>query len=69
MIDLRILHPNSFSNFWIVGICEDELLAIELPKNYAAPHLNQRTMVRTIKLKIPFLDLENKNPDQKEMTS
>ena len=67
-LDFRIRCPNNYAQLWIVGITEGEVLAIELPKGYLAPHLNQKSMIKRFKLKIPFLDQEKKDVDSKELT-
>jgi len=33
--------PTTFNQLWIVGIAEKEVLAIELPRGYTAPHIKQ----------------------------
>ena len=39
ILDFKMSYPHIMANqMWIVGICEQEVLAIELPKGYAAPH-------------------------------
>jgi hypothetical protein len=33
MLDLRDRYPDTFNNFWVVGIQENELMYIEMPSN------------------------------------
>jgi hypothetical protein len=39
-LDFKLKFPDTYSQFWIVGVCEGEILAIELPKNYSVPHMS-----------------------------
>ena len=67
-LDFNQVHLQNSNGLWIVGIYENEVLAIELPKNYQAPPPNLKSFVRRFKLKIPFLDQEKKDVDSKELT-
>ena len=42
---------------WIVGIGEGDVSFIEIPKGYEVPHPSMKSLIKTIKLSIPFLDL------------
>ncbi|CDW81941.1 wd repeat and hmg-box dna-binding protein 1-like [Stylonychia lemnae] len=68
ILDFKQKLPSNFSQIWIVGISEKEVLAIELPKGYQAPHLKQQSMIRRFQLKLPFLEQERKDIDSKDMT-
>ena len=39
-----------------------------MAKNYAVPHYNQKNQIKRFKLKVPFLEQEQKDPDSKELT-
>ena len=39
-LDFAKTCPSSYSQIWIVGICDNEVMAIEMAKNYAVPHYN-----------------------------
>jgi hypothetical protein len=57
ILDFKIRLPQTYSQLWIVGICEGEILALEMPKDYLAPsYPQQRSMVRRFKFRIPFLE-------------
>jgi len=68
IVDFRSKCPQSYSQLWIVGVSEGEVLALELPKGYSAPHLNQKSLIRRFQLKVPFLVQEKKDVDSKELT-
>ena len=59
-----------YSRLWIVGVSEDEVLAIELAsKEQTVPLLAQRSQIRRFKLRVPLLNQEIANPDkQNEQT-
>ena len=43
-----------------MGVCEGEVLALEMPKGYAAPaYPSQRSMIRRFQFKLPFLESDN----------
>lgn len=42
VLDFKLKFPQTYSQFWIVGVCENDILAIELPNNYAIPHMTQK---------------------------
>lgn len=50
------LKNNNYNQLWIVGISENEILAIELPKGYMAPPPNLKSFIRRFQIKIPFLE-------------
>jgi hypothetical protein len=68
VLNFRNEKMTNYQHIWMVGICENDVLAIEVAKGYIVPHINMKSRVRRFKIKIPFLDLENKDPDAKEMT-
>ena len=37
LLDLADSYPDTFANFWVVGVMENELLAIEMPSNCDSP--------------------------------
>ena len=34
VLDLSDSFPNTYENFWVVGVMENELVAIEMPNDY-----------------------------------
>jgi hypothetical protein len=45
-------------------VCEGEILALEMPKGYAAPNYpQQRSMVRRFKFRLPFLEGDDVKPE------
>jgi hypothetical protein len=52
----------------MVGISENDVMAIEIAKGYLVPHINLKSRVRRFKMRYPFLEQENKDPDSKELT-
>ena len=68
VLDFKLRFPAVYNQFWVVGVCESEVLAIELPKNYAVPHPTLKNAVRRLKMNVPFLEQASKDPDSKELT-
>lgn len=58
----------NYQQIWMVGISENDVMAIEVAKGYAVPHINMKSRVRRFKIRIPFLEQESKDPDSKEMS-
>jgi hypothetical protein len=57
VFDFKFTLPVTYGQLWIVGVAEAEILALEMPKGYAAPQYpQQRSMVRRFKFKFPFLE-------------
>ena len=59
ILDLTTAYPDTFQNFWVVGLMGDELLAVEMPKNCDSPPLQIRSVTKRIPLKIPLLQQES----------
>jgi hypothetical protein len=51
-----------------VGVTEHEVMVIEMAKDYSAPHPSQRSMIKTFKFSIPFLDLKSMDEAKKDLT-
>ena len=68
VLNFRTEKMTNYSNIWMVGISENDVMAIEVAKGYAVPHINLKSRVRRFKIKYPFLDQESKDPDSKEMS-
>jgi hypothetical protein len=43
-------------------------MVIEMAKNYSVPHPSQRSMIKTFKFSIPFLDLKSADESKKDLT-
>ena len=70
LLDLKCEFPSTYKNFWIVGIAENELLAIEMPKNSeAGPSLKLRSFYKRIKLHIPLIKSPNEEAQKDEKTT
>ena len=52
-------------HIWIVGVYDQEVLIIEMPKELDAPSMTQRSSTRRIKLSTPLLNIETDLIDQK----
>lgn len=44
---------------WIVGVLDYEILAIVMAPDSQAPHLAQKSQIKTFKMKPPLLELES----------
>ena len=49
--DFKIKHGHTFRQLWIVGVSDQELLVIEMPKDHEAPAITQRSAIRRFKMK------------------
>jgi len=67
-MDFKHRHSEIFTQLWIVGVSEDEVLAIEMARDHLAPLLAQKNQIRRYKMKMPLLKQDNENVDSKEMT-
>ena len=67
-MDFKHRHSEIFTQLWIVGITEDEVLAIEMARDHQAPMLAQKNQIRRYKLRMPLLKQENENVDAKELS-
>ena len=67
-LDFKIRYGNIFKQIWIVGVYEQEVLIIEMPKDHDAPSMMQRSNTRRIKFSAPLLNIDNVNVDAKEQT-
>lgn len=56
--DFKIKHSHLYRQLWIVGVSEQELLVIEMPKDHEAPSLQLKSNVRRFKMRSPFLGIE-----------
>jgi hypothetical protein len=41
VVDFKIRMANSYQQLWVVGVCEGEVLALEMMKGYTAPQYPQ----------------------------
>ena len=55
ILDLRDTFPETFENFWVVGIVEHEMVAIEMPSNCDSPPLSMKNVYKRIQLQVPLL--------------
>ena len=58
MLDFKVNYPDSYSNLWIVGVADKEVLAIEMQKGFTAPHLHLKSHARMYKMQIPLLEVQ-----------
>ena len=58
ILDLKVTYPVEYRQIWVVGICDNELLAIELPYDHVQPHLRMKNLYKRIKLQIPAIGVE-----------
>ena len=68
IIDLKQRYPGTYKNFWIVGLMENELLAIEMTSGLEQPPLTLKNKHKVVKLAIPLLNQDKEDVDSKEMT-
>lgn len=67
--DFKIKHAHLIRQLWIVGISDQELLVIEMPKDHEAPAITLRSNVRRFKMQSPLLEIyEDDAKEDKEMT-
>ena len=52
---------------WIVGISEGEIGLIEMNKGYSVPHPTQRSLLKTEKFQIPFLNMITNEKGEKSL--
>lgn len=67
ILDLKIKYPSTYKNFWIVGLMENELLAIEMTTGLDQPPLSLKNKHKVIKLNIPLLNQEKIDVESKEV--
>ena len=65
-MDFKQRHCEVFAQLWIVGVSEDEVLAIEMARDHQAPLLAQKNQIRRYKMRMPLLKQVNENIDTKE---
>ena len=53
--DFKMKHGHVYRQLWIVGISDQELLVIEMPKDHEAPSLQIKSNVRRFKMRSPLL--------------
>jgi hypothetical protein len=59
VFDFRQALPDVYEQVFIVGIMDNEILAIVMPPEYQAPLLNQKNQVRRFPFKAPFLEQQS----------
>ena len=67
MMDFKVRHYDVYAQLWIVGVTEDEVLAIEMARDHQSPLLAQKNQIRRYKLKMPLLKQEGQ-VDSKDLT-
>lgn len=68
ILDLKLRYPSTYKNFWVVGLLENELLAIEMANGVDQPPLTLKNKHKVVKLAFPLLNQEKNDVDSKEMT-
>jgi hypothetical protein len=68
VLDFKHRYSEVYAQFWIVGVSEDEVLAIEMARDHQAPLLIQKNQIRRYKMKMPLLQQENENVDAKDLS-
>lgn len=68
IMDFKQRHADVYAQLWIVGVTEDEVLAIEMARDHLAPLLAQKNQIRRYKMKMPLLKQDNDNIDAKELS-
>lgn len=49
VIDFKYKYPDIYTQLWIVGVSEGEVLVIEMAKNFVVPHPSQKSMIKRFK--------------------
>ena len=60
IIDLKTQYAETYKNFWLAGIMDNELLVLELPSQFDQPPMRMRPIYKRIPLHFPLLNLEAK---------
>jgi len=60
VLDFRAKCPKTYSQQWVVGICDMSIFCIELARDYKVPHLHQRSQIKGHAFTMPFLNLPEK---------
>jgi len=53
---------------WIVGVSEQEVLAIKMLADHQAPMVTQKGEIRRFQLRVPLLNQKSTDVDSKEKT-
>lgn len=61
--DFKIKYKRLFRQLWIVGVSEQHLYVIEMPKDHEAPSIALKSNVRRFQMKMPLLELEEDQAD------
>ena len=64
ILDLSDTYPDTFSNFWVVGLMETELVAIEMPNDCDTPPLSMKNVYKRIEYSVPLLTQEGVEGDK-----
>ena len=56
VLNFRNENVSNYQQIWMVGISENDVMAIEVAKGYIVPHINLKSRVRRFKMRYPFLD-------------
>lgn len=57
LLDLKVKYPLTFKQIWVVGISDNEILAIDLPNDHTQPHMKMKNLYKRIPLQIPLIGL------------
>ena len=58
ILDLKLQYTESYKNFWVAGVMDNELLVLRLPDHVEQPPIMRVKTYKRITFQIPLLDLK-----------